>query len=302
MPRPAAEQLGLKPAPYGPLLAAAVVLFAVAALLFMVAQVLRAAGKSQIGRWTGVLAEVLFFAGSAVIGGLWVYRWRHVGHLPLQNMFEIFLSMGLLIYPLSLFCRAFLGARLAFVDCLIGIVLAVPAGWVNVSSFSVVPKTLPPALNTWLFGPHVAVYMVSYVILFMAAAAAIVVTGVQVARGGLWLVRQPAPEPTWSTALEQATYRLTLFGFPLLTMGLVLGSVWGKLAWGDFWFWDAKEMWSLVSWVAYLLYLHVRYMLPPRWRSASAPLSIVAAGAIVITLLTSILSALSGASLHSYAS
>ena len=87
-----------------------------------------------------------------------------------------------------------------------------------------------------------------------------------------------------------------------LTAGLAMGSLWGKLAWGDFWFWDPKEMWSLVSWLVYIGYFHFRYMFPGRLRAVTAAWSIAGAVAIVITLLTSMLSALSGASLHAYAS
>ena len=49
-------------------------------------------------------------------------------------------------------------------------------------------------------------------------------------------------------------------GFPLLTLGLILGSIWGKRAWGDYWGWDPKELWSLASWLVYVGYFHFRYM------------------------------------------
>ena len=52
-------------------------------------------------------------------------------------------------------------------------------------------------------------------------------------------------------------------GFRLLTLGLLLGSLWGKLAWGDYWGWDPKELWSLVCWLIYLGYFHFRYITRP---------------------------------------
>ena len=63
---------------------------------------------------------------------------------------------------------------------------------------------------------------------------------------------------------EQATYELIAIGFPLLTLGLVLGSWWGKLAWGRYWGWDPKELWSLASWLVYVGYFHWRYMFGTR--------------------------------------
>ena len=63
---------------------------------------------------------------------------------------------------------------------------------------------------------------------------------------------------------DAATHRMVSLGFPLLTLGLVLGAVWGKLAWGDYWNWDPKELWSLTSWLVYVAYFHVRYAFGPR--------------------------------------
>ena len=58
--------------------------------------------------------------------------------------------------------------------------------------------------------------------------------------------------------VEQMAYDLVRFGFVMLTIGLLVGSVWAKSAWGDYWVWDPKENWSLVTWLAFGLYLHQR--------------------------------------------
>jgi ABC-type transport system involved in cytochrome c biogenesis permease subunit len=89
-------------------------------------------------------------------------------------------------------------------------------------------------------------------------------------------------------------------GFPLLTLGLILGSVWGKLAWGDYWGWDPKELWSLASWLVYVGYFHFRSMFDqtrPRWNSIWA---VAGMAVIVITLLWVNLSKLF-LGLHTYA-
>jgi ABC-type transport system involved in cytochrome c biogenesis permease subunit len=101
---------------------------------------------------------------------------------------------------------------------------------------------------------------------------------------------------------DRVAYRMACLGFPLLTLGLVLGSVWGKLAWGDYWNWDPKEMWSLASWFAYLGYFHFRAVFPGRWRWASSLLLIFAGAVVLLTLLTAILPKLSGGGggMHAY--
>jgi len=48
-------------------------------------------------------------------------------------------------------------------------------------------------------------------------------------------------------------------GFPFLTLGIITGSVWASVAWGRYWGWDPKETWSLITWVVYAFFLHVRF-------------------------------------------
>jgi ABC-type transport system involved in cytochrome c biogenesis permease subunit len=108
--------------------------------------------------------HALFLFGFAIAVFAFVYRWYHVRHMPLQNLFEVFLCLGMIIYPLSLFSRRFLHVGGYSADMLIGAIVLLPAGFI----FNAQPQRLPPALQSWLFIPHVAVYMLSYI--FMAKA------------------------------------------------------------------------------------------------------------------------------------
>jgi len=212
------------------------------------------------------------------------YRWYHVRHVPLQNLFEVFLCLGM-IYPVSLFCRRILriGGRSA--DMLIGAIVLFPAGFV----FNAQPQQLPPALQSWLFTPHVAVYMLSYI--FMAKATFQAVSQ----------LAGKTPEPHENLLHpEQATYRMICVGFPLLTLGLILGSWWGKLAWGDYWWWDPKELWSLASWLVYIGYFHFRHMFGKKHPRINSIWAIAGMMVIIITLLWVNLSKLFSG-LHSYA-
>ena len=88
-------------------------------------------------------------------------------------------------------------------------------------------RELMPALQSPWFVPHVAVYMVAYAVL----AAAVL------------LRRRDA---------------LVRIGWAFLSAGMVMGALWAKQAWGDWWSWDPKETWALATWLSYMLYLHAK--------------------------------------------
>jgi cytochrome c-type biogenesis protein CcsB len=88
-------------------------------------------------------------------------------------------------------------------------------------------------------------------------------------------------------------------GVPLLTIGIVTGALWANHAWGTYWSWDPKETMSLVTWLGYSLYLHLRIKpgFPPE------KLSLIAVAAMMLTLLTYLgFNALGFGGMHGYGS
>jgi len=232
------------------------------------------------------LGNLFYAAGFLIAMMSFIYRWIHVAHIPMQNLFEVFLTMGMLIYPLSVFCRRVLQTGAEAVDIFLGIIILVPAGFV----FSAERQQLPPALQCWLFAPHVAVYMLSYVIMAKATVQAV----------GC-LCRKDKSAGPLLVDYELGTYRIIQMGFPLLSLGLILGSWWGHLAWGDYWGWDPKELWSLVTWLVYLGYFHFRYLYGRKYPKLNSVWAIMGMAAVMITLLWVNLAKLFSGGLHSYA-
>lgn len=235
--------------------------------------------KNRLG-WT------VYTLGFSVAVIAFVLRWHHVGHVPMQNLFEVFLCLGMLVLPISLFCRRFMRVGGTAADCVIGFIVLFPAGFV----FNAEPQRLPPALQSGLFIPHVAAYMTAYMILAKAAV-----------QGMGQLLRKAGPNDDQMVSYEVATYKMARLGFPLLTLGLVLGAIWGKIAWGDYWNWDPKELWSFVTWLIYVGYFHFRYISGRKFPRVNSALVLSGFLAIVITLLWVNLSKIFPG-LHSYAS
>jgi cytochrome c-type biogenesis protein CcsB len=59
-------------------------------------------------------------------------------------------------------------------------------------------------------------------------------------------------------ALDQLSYRLVAFVFPLWSFAIIAGAIWAEAAWGRYWGWDPKETWSFITWILYAAYLHAR--------------------------------------------
>lgn len=104
-------------------------------------------------------------------------------------------------------------------------------------------QTLMPALQSGWFIPHVTVYMFSYSLLGCAFLIAVV-----------GIFKRSTSTELMLTSLDTLIYIGTAF----LTFGMLSGAIWAKQAWGHFWNWDPKETWALITWLTYLLYMHLR--------------------------------------------
>ena len=110
-------------------------------------------------------------------------------------------------------------------------------------------QTLMPALQSPWFIPHVTVYMFSYSLL----GCAFLIGVVQMFRSRRWRGNDGI-----SGELLSSADTLVYIGVAFLTFGMLSGSIWAKSAWGHFWNWDPKETWALITWLVYLIYIHLR--------------------------------------------
>nr|AYQ95335.1 heme attachment to plastid cytochrome c [Uronema sp. CCAP 334/1] len=101
---------------------------------------------------------------------------------------------------------------------------------------------------------------------------------------------------TMARNLDNYSYRILGIGFPLLTIGILSGSVWANEAWGSYWSWDPKETWALLTWFVFAIYLHTR--LTKGWQGKKPAL--IASFGFIVVWICYIGVNLLGKGLHSY--
>jgi cytochrome c-type biogenesis protein CcsB len=247
-----------------PLYAATLVLYALAAAVYVGTWL---SGRQRVAQLaTGAMA--LAVAGNAA---LILIRWHVAGRPPFKSLYEslVFLAfcMGAVYLVMERIYRARAFGVLAALGSLGALIYAI-AKWDS----EIV--RLPPALQSGWFIPHVVVYFVGYAALFFATLVSIV----QLVKPALKLRAGTALRG--ALALDDIGYDAIRLGFTLLTIGLLIGSVWARSAWGDYWVWDPKESWSLVTWLVYGMYLHMRHV--KNWRGNRAAWLAIAGFAVVM--------------------
>lgn len=210
------------------------------------------------------------------------------GHLPLTNLYEsmAFFSWTIVLVYLIVDGRYKLKGLGIFASLLssltIGYALLLPSGYKEIN-------LLMPALQSVWLEVHVITCFLGYAAFAIAFAG-----GITYLLKDLTWFGQRLPD---EKLLDKLAYRIIAFGFFFLTLGIITGAIWANYAWGTYWDWDPKEVWALVTWLIYGLYLHSR--LVSNWRGKrSAWLSIIGFIATIFTYLGVNL-LMSG--LHSYA-
>ena len=204
--------------------------------------------------------------------GVLITRLIATGHAPFSNHYEfaIAFSWGMLLAQVYFEWRY----RIRTMSVItLPVILAM---LIYASTMSYKPNPLMPALqNSPLLTLHVVTASLGYGAALVGFAAAV-----------MYLL---APHVKWKgwpsrESLDELGYKATIVTFPMLTLMLILGSIWGNVAWGRYWGWDPKETAALVTWLIYGAYLHAR--VTRSWRGTkSAWLLVLAFVAVVFTYL-----------------
>lgn len=177
------------------------------------------------------------------------YWWRLVGHGPYMAQSEVLSSDAWIVLVLFLvFARLYPRIRPAAI-------VAYPAAFLLLALglfYNPGIRTLPPTFRGIWLVIHIGLYKVSLATLLVAFAFSIFLLLKLKGRRG-WLDRLPE-----IAVLDMYAYSFTGFGLIFWTIGMLAGSIWAYQSWGRFWGWDPVEVWSLLTWLSFGIYLHLR--------------------------------------------
>jgi ABC-type transport system involved in cytochrome c biogenesis permease subunit len=217
----------------------AFILYILAALVYLVA----AFAEKEKGVRAGLALAV---AGLALHTGALILRTVVSRHAPFTNMYE---SVSFLAWACAL-AVVILDVKLRIHKVAPWVMLIVVA-LVALASSPLLPKEatpLVPALQSYWLWLHVSVTLLGEAFFAVAFIASL-----------LYLL---AGSDEKRLKMDAVAYRAVAVGFPLFTLGgLVFGMVWAYRAWGTYWSWDPKEVWSLITWFVFALYLHTRIVM-----------------------------------------
>jgi len=253
-------------------------------------------GKTATGlTWS---ATIMGMAGLLV-------RWREsyllgadIGHIPVSNLYEVFVLFALITALLYLFyedrhrTRAMGGFALLAISGAVAFLL-----WYTFDREAHHIQPLIPALQSYWMKIHVPANFIGYGAFALAAmlgVAYLLRSGAETRRpDGLLAQVLPPLE-----LLDEVMYKAIALGFAAFTIATVLGALWAAEAWGGYWSWDPKETWALIVWLNYAAWLHLR--LTKGWRGA--PMAWWAIVGLLVTLFAFLGVNMFLSGLHSYGS
>jgi len=273
--------------------------------LYVLATVTYFAALFSRSGFIGQTATALTWSATVMgLTGLLV-RWREsyllgadIGHIPVSNLYEVFVLFALITALLYLFyedrhrTRTMGGFALLAISGAVAFLL-----WYTFDREAHHIQPLIPALQSYWMKIHVPANFIGYGAFALAAML-----------GMAYLLRQRAethrPEGLLARVLpplellDEVMYKAIALGFAAFTLATILGALWAAEAWGGYWSWDPKETWALIVWLNYAAWLHLR--LTKGWRGA--PMAWWAVIGLFVTLFAFLGVNMFLSGLHSYGS
>ncbi len=132
--------------------------------------------------------------------------------------------------------------------------------------FEPVNTPLPPVLRTFWFELHVITAFIAYSLF-----------GIGLISGLVFLKGE-------NILMEDIQYKSILMGYSLFSFSMIAGGIWAYYAWGSYWLWTPKELWTTILWLFYSLYLHLR-LKGQKWQRLYVSMGMAGFGVVLFTYL-----------------
>jgi cytochrome c-type biogenesis protein CcsB len=233
--------------------------------LFVMATVTYFGGLIFRSTFTEKVASFLTWSATTMgMIGLMV-RWREsylhgadIGHIPVSNLYEVFILFAVVTALLYLFYERRYQSRSlgGFVLLVISAAVAFQL-WYTFERQAHEIEPLVPALQSYWMKIHVPANFIGYGAFAMAAmigvAYLLVARAQKKSANGGWSSHMPS-----LNLMDDLMYKSIALGFAFFTLATILGALWAAEAWGGYWSWDPKETWALIVWLNYAAWLHMR--------------------------------------------
>ncbi|ADC89269.1 cytochrome c-type biogenesis protein CcsB [Thermocrinis albus DSM 14484] len=255
--------------------------YAIAAVLYVLSFIFRKRKLENLSSF--VLYAGLVFNLTGMMSRGWESYQMGAFHPPWSNLFEALTFWSFVVGVLYLLLEKSYNLRVLGV-----FVVPIMAGLSGFAIFYASHQLTPlmPALRSYWLYLHVVTAFIGYAGFTVAFGAAV-----------LYLLRDRIGGLPSEDTLDEITYRAIVLVFPVWTLSIILGAMWASEAWGGYWSWDPKEVWSLIVWLFFGAYLHARHMLG--WRGKRTAWMVVAGFVTVLVCFFAINLFFPG--LHSYA-
>ncbi len=224
----------------------------------------------------------IFLAGFAASTLYLFARGLKAGRIPMSNQFEFAATFAWGIALILIILKERVKA-----DWLV--TAAIPMVFLILSYAAFQPRginELMPALRSVWFVFHIGTAAFSYACFVLAGAAGI----------RYLYAEKNGHSGQELEDIDFMIYRLISLGLLLLTVTIISGAIWAEQAWSSFWTWDPKEVWALITWLLYSVFLHLR--LNRKWRGHRMAVFAIAAVPVVLFTFIGVNTLMPG--LHSY--
>ncbi len=195
-------------------------------------------------------AALIQAAGFVLHTAALVCRGVGAGRMPMANLYEFSIGFAWAVCLVSLYMiKKF---RFPIIGALATPLILLLLGYASMQNKEI--KALMPALRSSWLGFHISTVIIAYGALGVSMLLGLIfLLRGRMKPGGFWDSRTPDREK-----LDQLSYRSVCLGMLFLTFTMINGAIWADQAWGSYWSWDPKEIWALVTWLTYAVYLHLR--------------------------------------------